>query len=477
MPAQVTALPTAAPSSAKTRSAWPGIRRWSVAVTVYLMAVFNRTSIGVAGLAAARRFGISPAQLSVFILLQLGVYAAMQVPTGIMLDRFGPRRMLVVASSTMALAQLAFAIAPSYPAALLARAILGCGDAMTYISVLRVGSSHFTPRRFPHVIAATGLLGTAGNLAATLPLVLLLRDVGWAPTFAAAGAVTLMTGVAVWFMLPPGRPAPRAAALAAVPSPPGRRPHHLPHHLLDTAGRAGQSARRLAGQARSAWRTPGTRLGFWLHFSGMAFTGMFGFLWGMPYLTAVGFRAAAASEVLLAGVVVSMAAGPAIGVLISRHPASRVPFAVTVSALGVAGWVLLLAGFPGQPPHAAIAAVVAVTAIGGPTSSIGFALARDYNPAALVGTASGVVNVAGFSAAIAATLVVGWVLSASGHANDAAFRTGFAIAIAIQALGTLQTVRWWLRVRAHQLRAQARGEEVPVPLTRRPFDLVRAWES
>lgn len=508
MPARLPAAgPAALPAaSSAAGSAWRGIRRWSVAVTVYLMAVFNRTSIGVAGLLAAQRFGISPAQLSVFVLVQLGVYAAMQVPTGIMLDKFGPRRMLAVAGVTMALAQLIFAVAPSYQAALLARTILGCGDAMTYISVLRVGSSHFAQRRFPLVIAATGLLGTVGNLAATLPLVLLLRTEGWTATFATASAVSLLTGIAVWLMLPAtpapaslATPAPASLGSSAAASPassalvtltgptgPVRRAAVRAASSLRAISAGGAvrairgttvAARQIAGQVRAAWRTPGTRLGFWVHFAGLSFTGMFGFLWGMPYLESAGYPAASASEVLLLGVTVSMAAGPAIGFLIGRHPAARVPFAIAVYTLTVAGWVLLLAGYDGAPPHALIVTVVAITTIGGPSSSIGFALARDYNSPASVGTASGVVNVGGFTAAVVATLVVGWALTASRHTSAAAFRPGFAIAITIQAIGTIQTVRWWLQVRAQQLQAQSRGERVPVPVVRRPFDLVRAADG
>ena len=71
-------------------AATPTFRRWTIAVTVYIAAVFNRTSLGVAGLEAASRFRITPGQLSVFVLAQLGVYAAMQVPTGLLVDRYGP---------------------------------------------------------------------------------------------------------------------------------------------------------------------------------------------------------------------------------------------------------------------------------------------------------------------------------------------------------------------------------------------------
>ena len=87
------------------------MRRWALAASIYLLAVFHRTSLGVAGLQASSRFHIGPSELSVFVLLQLGVYAGMQIPTGILVDRFGPRRLLITASLVMGGAQLLFAVA------------------------------------------------------------------------------------------------------------------------------------------------------------------------------------------------------------------------------------------------------------------------------------------------------------------------------------------------------------------------------
>lgn len=436
----------AAAASPPPRSATPAFRRWAIAVTVYIAAVFNRTSLGVAGLQAARRLGISPAQLSVFVLVQLGVYAAMQVPTGLLVDRYGPRRLLVAAAATMAVAQLAFALTRSYPEALLARGLLGCGDALTFVSVVRIAAQDFPRRRFPLAVSVTSMLGMAGNLAATIPLALLLRSAGWTVSFAGTGLVTLVTGVAVLILLPAGR-----AAAARQPAPAGRTLHRV----------------------RAAWRTPGTRLGFWVHFSCMSLATMFAVLWGLPYLVRQGFTEAGASAVLLVCVLAAIVASPAIGAIFGRYPAARVPFALSVCLLTVAGWGLLLGGFGGRPPHLLIVAVVAVAAVGGPASTIGFSLARDYNPPAMVGTATGVVNVGGFTSTIIASLLVGGVLELTGPGSGAGYRLAFCAAVAVQVLGTAMAVRWWLRVRGMLLGAQSRGEPVPVPVIHRQFDRVR----
>src|SRR2546429_9153879 len=118
-----------------------------IGLFVYIAAVFHRTSLGVASLEAAQRFHVGPAALGVFTVLQVGLYALMQVPTGLLVDHFGPRRILTIAAVLLGLGQLLFAIAASYPLGPLPRAVLGIGDALTFVSVLPLVAGHFPARR------------------------------------------------------------------------------------------------------------------------------------------------------------------------------------------------------------------------------------------------------------------------------------------------------------------------------------------
>src|SRR3954471_24161860 len=100
---------------------------WGVALAAYLLAIFHRSSLAVAGLDATERFGISAAQLSTFTMLQLLVYAGMQIPVGLLVDRFGPRRVLITGAVTLTCAQAGFAFADTYALALGARFFVGVG--------------------------------------------------------------------------------------------------------------------------------------------------------------------------------------------------------------------------------------------------------------------------------------------------------------------------------------------------------------
>src|SRR3954465_3861182 len=96
---------------------------------IYVLAVFHRSSLGVAGLVATERFEISASQLATFTMLQLLVYAGMQVPVGLLCDRFGSRSVLLVGTTVIGLAQVGFAFAGTYVVALVARGFVGVGDA------------------------------------------------------------------------------------------------------------------------------------------------------------------------------------------------------------------------------------------------------------------------------------------------------------------------------------------------------------
>ena len=430
------------------------LRGWGVAVSVYLLAVFHRSSLGVAGLQAEHRFGISAGQLSTFVMLQLGVYALMQIPTGILVDRFGPRRLLVTAAVLMGIAQLAFAFAPSYPTALLARGLLGCGDALTFVSVLRFAAGQISPRRYPMVIAVTAVAGTIGNVAATIPLSIALSGLGWTPSFAIVGVVSILTGALVWAVLPRTATAPVQAMSSA---------------------EMRAKAWRVTQRVGSAWGRPGTRLGFWLHFAAMSSTTTFGVLWGFPYLVdALGFSRSEASATLLLSVLIAVSANPVIGWWTGKHPAHRVGFAVTVCVLTVVLWLVLLSLT--APPGWAVVGVVVVMSVGSPTSSIAFALARDYNRPQIVGTATGVVNVGGFAATVLMSLGIGWILDVLGD-SPADYRVAMLFPVLVQALGAMRLAHWWRVVRSQALTAQHRGEAVPVAVVRRRWDLGKETDT
>ena len=135
-------------------------------------------------------------------MLQLLVYAGMQVPVGLLIDRFGPRSVLLVrAGADDAGAGVASRSPTATPVALVARAFVGIGDAMTFICVLRLVNSWFPARRIPLVTQLTGTLGQLGAVVAAIPMTWALGHLGWTPAYLGAAGVGVVLIVALLLLL------------------------------------------------------------------------------------------------------------------------------------------------------------------------------------------------------------------------------------------------------------------------------------
>ena len=180
---------------------------WSAGLLVYVVAVAHRSSFGVAGLAAQSRFGVAATVLSLFVVIQLSVYAAAQVPVGMALDRFGPRALLTTGAVTMAVGQLGMTLSHGVGTALAARVLIGAGDAMIFVSAVRLVAAWFPRRLVPLLTQLTGIVGQLGQIVSAVPFALLLHRYGWQPAFGALvglGAVGVVAAV-LGVRLPLGR--------------------------------------------------------------------------------------------------------------------------------------------------------------------------------------------------------------------------------------------------------------------------------
>lgn len=420
----------------------PGGRRaaavWGLSVAVYFVAITYRTSLGVAGIDAAERFHINSSALSTFSILQVLVYAGMQIPVGLMVDRLGTRKVLLLGVLLFTLGQFGFALSHSYGMALASRALLGCGDAMTFISVLRLGSRWFPARRGPLIAQVAALFGMAGNLVSTLVIARSLHSAGWTTTFAGSALGGVVVFVLVLFFLKD--------------HPKGFEPAPVTHMGADYVRR----------QIADAWREPGTRLGMWVHFTTQFPAMVFLLLWGMPFLVeAEGLSRATAGQLLTLVVLSNMAVGLVYGQVIARHHAARAPLVLgTVGATALL-WGAVLLWPSDHAPMWLLVVLCVVLGACGPASMIGFDFARPANPPERIGTASGIVNMGGFTASMTTLLAVGVLLDLTGEN----FRIAFASVFVLQALGVVQILR--LRGRAHRRERErvvaSRVEAVHVP--------------
>ncbi|MDO5504608.1 MAG: MFS transporter [Actinomycetia bacterium] len=394
---------------------------WTVGVAAYVLAVFHRTSLGVAGLLAADRFSITAAELSTFVVLQLSVYAVMQIPVGIALDRYGPKRLILLGLVLMTAGQMWFAFAGTFQAGVAARVLLGAGDAMIFVSLMRLVALWFRVKQAPLVTQLTGIIGQFGAIASAAPLSYALARFGWTDTFAVAASLGFAAVIAVLVIV---KDSPYSG------------------HSIERI-----KVRALAWTMRDIWQNPGTRLGMYSHFTSMFGANVFGLLWGYPFLVVgQGLSSPVASSLIMLMTVTAVVVGPVTGRFVSRHPYQRSWIVLGIVVAIMAVWAVVLL-WPGRAPLWLLGVLVVVTAAGGPVSMVSFDMARTFHRPDHLGRATGVVNMGGFVASLAAMWAIGFILDLRAPGGPGTytledFRVAMSVMFVFWFFGAIQVWRY-----------------------------------
>lgn len=448
---------------------------WGVAELLYIVAILNRTSLSALGPTTQEHFGISATTLSSFAVLQLVVYAAMQIPVGVLLDRFGMTTMLLSGGMIMFVGQLGMAMAEHVWVAIAARMLIGAGDACTFISVMRMLPDWFPVRKLPMLGQLTGLSGSVGQLISVIPFSLAVGTFGWASGFTGVAAVGLLVVILGVFTLrdrpgigtayerlrkTTGKLTQRSAllledgsiGLSALPS------NTAAISVLNSA-----KPLRTTGffsKIRTLLSIPGVRLAFWIHFTSPFAQHVFLLLWGTPFLIGgIGLDAGQAATILTSMVFVGLISGVSFGRLTSRFVEYRVHIVIGVVIAIVAMWILVLS-WPGVPPVWLVLIMTTIVAMGGSASMVSFEVTRSYAPRRMSGLATGLVNMGGFIAALIVIFIIGLLLDAQGAGSPdtyrlEAFRVAFAAQILLWVVGItlmlteFRKTRRWVAARRH----------------------------
>ncbi len=338
-------------------------------------------------------------------------YAGMQIPVGLLMDRFGPRRLMTVAALGCAAGCVLFALAPSLWALSLGRFVIGATAAFSLVGAMTVAGQWFPPARFALLSGFAMMLGMAGGVFGQAPLRLLVEELDWRQaSLALAGGGVLL-----------------ALAAAATVRDRSRGATGL-----------GQVMKGLVevGRNRQTWL---------IALAGLGTTGpLLGFagLWGVPYLGLTqGLDRPAAAGVTSMMFVGWGVGAPVIGWLSDRIGRRKPPFVagLVLTAVAMAG----LAWAPGLPLWA-VSALCFLCGFGGSSQIVGFAAVRELNPSAAGGAALGIVNAvvtgagALYQPLLGGLLDLAWTGELAGGVRVytvAAYSTAFSVLVAGAVLG------------------------------------------
>lgn len=417
---------------------------WALSVLTYVLAAVNRGSFSALGIVAQEHFSAEAALISTFVVVQLAVYAAAQIPVGILLDRLGASVMLCAGLFLMGCGQFMMGMSSSVPLALAARVFVGAGDACIFVSMIKVISDWFSAKAIPSINQISGLIGQSGMLIAVTPLAASVALLGWTGAFSSLALIALALMVLIFILLkdtPGSLPLARrlfrpqntaieqrtSATTAASP-------------ITDALPVLGPGSSGIVPALKSLLKRPGVRLGFWVHFATCFSTNSFVLLWGLPFMTGgLGYSFATASTIVSLNVVAIMAAGLIAGPLFTRFMRQRVEIVTGLVVVIAAFWCAVLL-YPGGAPVWLMTLTAMIGGIGGPASMVAFEVVRTHAPYTQRGIATGIANMGGFLGALVNVLAIGLILDFTGAGtpdtyNLESFRGAMAFQVPMMILG------------------------------------------
>jgi len=363
-----------------------------------------------------KAMALTPGQLGLLTSAFFFAFALVQLPVGIALDRYGPRKVQLALMLFAALGALLFAYGHSFAQLVLARAILGCGLGGCFMSAVKALSTWIAPNKLPSVHGYLIAVGGLGAASSTMPVRMALEYTDWRGLFVAAAVLVAASGAAIW-LLAPAHSKPAATRVPVLAS------------------------------LRAVYRTPSFRSTISLILIPHAvFFGIQG-LWIGRWLSDVArFPDDAVAYLLYMSMAAVIFGAIAVG-MITEWAGRRGVTPIGVAGIGITLFVLVQAAFVvGYAPSFQLLSVLFTLV--GTVTGIEYAIVAQSMPRELTGRAATCLNLLIFVGAFLVQagfgLVVGcWTPDAGGHYPAAAYRVAFGVLVLLQLPGLVGYLRRW----------------------------------
>ncbi|MBV7504517.1 MFS transporter [Bacillus sp. sid0103] len=394
--------------------------RWVVFVSVlltYLLIVSQRTAPGLISDQLMKDFNITASTIGLLASIQFFAYAGLQIPVGILSDRFGPNFFLVIGALLTGLGTLIYSLASNEVVFLFARLMVGMGDSAIWVNLVLILSQWFKVKEFVGLLGVAGMAGSFGFLLATVPLSAWITISGWRAPFFTTGILLVLCSVLLYFVLVQK---PKKMSWKSTGANKPKKPREKTLVLL-----------RRIFSTRQAWAT------FFCHFGVVGtYVGFIG-SWAVPYgMHVYGLSRSDASQLIMVGLFGALIGAPLTSWVTSRIDSLKRPY-VVVHSIVVLCWASFLL-FDGKPPFYLMTILFFIIGFGNGACSLTFAIVRKSFDLKEVGVVSGFANMGGFLSAVLLPGIFGKVLDYF-HASESSvgYHYGFMIPVLFSMLGLM----------------------------------------
>ena len=384
---------------------------WGILVSIYLIVFFHRLSVGVIVDDLNKSFGMNATQIANLGAMYFYAYTIMQIPAGVLADRLGSKKTVVIGSIIAAAGSIIFALSVNIPMAYFGRLLVGIGVSVVFLCILKIQSNWFPAEKFASMSGLTSFIGSLGGLLAQTPLILLVGLIGWRSSFVAMGVITLvLAALAILFV-------------KNTPVEMGFDPVNPEEEEVVVESESVMSQLSKVVKNPKVWYPAfvfgGVIGGFLL------FTGTF----GVSYLVSVySLSKTYAANLISIVLVVAGISNLIIGGISDKLKRRKLP-TIVLAVSTVLAWAILVFL---KPPVLIMTILIFIIGI---TSSIGvmcWSISKEVSNPKLSGMAMSIVNAVGFSFAAILMLVCGKIIDiniASGLSLEAAYSNSFIVVV------------------------------------------------
>jgi predicted MFS family arabinose efflux permease len=399
---------------------------WGLGAAFYFCGFYHRVAPAVMIDPLMTDFRITAAGLGNFTAFYFYSYFLTQVPTGILADHWGPRRLLAGASFVAAFGTFLFASSSSIILANLGRFLIGGAFGVGYIALLTIAARWFPHRFFATLSGIALFCGVSGAVSAGVPLRFLVELFGWRPVMFGAGAILLLIGFAIW------------RVVRDDPGQKGYRSFSLPMPETSISAKTLITDLAKVFRYKNIWCL--TLVGCGLTGPVLAFAG----LWGVPFFTTLRGISTAASSAITSTLLICYAVGAILTGIVSDRLGQRRIVMLIGSIVALLTWILMLF-FTGIPLWLLIVDTILVGLASG-CVTLGFAFIRESVPPLFAGTAAGIYNMGSILGAMILQPAIGWLLDLNWKGDVlgsvrvydlAAYQSGFILLFAFNLLSVL----------------------------------------